>query len=401
MKCSNCNKKYHDDKTAITIGECKICQFCVDNASSKPSNVLVNDVLAYINTYRAGCSRRKLRDVCSSYYTDEEIFSAKTILHSENPTIFGELIKRQDSKEGSKEQRSKEEANVDDIYEWFKKLDEYNIEYIIYSSNIKRLPKFNPEETDNASILERLIQVEEMLKYNKASHFSLVTRTCKLEEKLYQGDECIENIVKKTDDKVVQMFNNVKNIDMEVKTQNTVIQKTIESQVKSYVNAVKTTPVTSNRNSSNVLQNNSNGSSSNNINGNSQNISNDGWKRVQNRRKAVCGTARPGAVGTKVMGAPPPSRHFVIERVLGGITSEDLKAHISFKNSEIEIRSLECMSHSEARYKKFKLEISVEDCQAIYNPDFWQWGMRIRPYVRKRSTEENAPFFRPWGVENN
>ena len=122
---------------------------------------------------------------------------------------------------------------------------------------------------------------------------------------------------------------------------------------------------------------------------------------MRQRRAAVVGTARPGAVGTKVMGAPPPSRHFVIERVLGDITTEDLKAHISFKNSDIEIRSLECMSHSEARYKKFKLEISVEDCQAIYNPDFWQWGMRIRPFVRKRTTEENAPFFRPWGGESN
>ena len=218
MKCSNCKEKYQAESIAITIGECKICQLCVDSASSKPSNVLVNDVLAYINTYRAGCSKRKLRDVCSSFYTDEEIFSAKMMLHSENPTIFGELIKRQDSKEGSKDQRSKEEANVDDIYEWFKKLDENNIEYTIYSNNIKRLPKFNPEEADNVSMLERLIQIEETLKENKASHLGLVTRTCKLEEKLYQGDECIENIVKKTDDKVVQMFNNVKNIDMEVKT---------------------------------------------------------------------------------------------------------------------------------------------------------------------------------------
>ena len=85
--------------------------------------------------------------------------------------------------------------------------------------------------------------------------------------------------------------------------------------------------VTNNSNSSNILKNNSNGSSSNNINGNSsnnnlhtQNKSNEGWQyqRVRQRRVAVVGTARPGAVGTKVMGAPPPSRHFVIKSVLGG-----------------------------------------------------------------------------------
>ena len=87
--------------------------------------------------------------------------------------------------------------------------------------------------------------------------------------------------------------------------------------------------------------------------------------------------------------------------MLSDISKDDLMAHILHKNKELEIRSLECMSHNDSRYKKFKLEISVEDCQTVYTSDFWQWGMRIRPYFRKRSTNERIPLFRPWREEND
>ena len=42
------------------------------------------------------------------------------------------------------------------------------------------------------------------------------------------------------------------------------------------------------------------------------------------------------------------------------------------------------MSHEESRYKKFKLEVSVEDCKVVFAPDLWPWGMRIRPFFRNR-----------------
>ena len=110
------------------------------------------------------------------------------------------------------------------------------------------------------------------------------------------------------------------------------------------------------------------------------------------------GTARPipatSGSTNKIFGAPPPSRHFVLERVRNEITKEDLTAYINNKNNELEVRSLECLSHSESRYKKFKVEISVEFCKVIYAPDFWPWGTRIRPFFRKRNDVAGASPFR-------
>ena len=116
------------------------------------------------------------------------------------------------------------------------------------------------------------------------------------------------------------------------------------------------------------------------------------------KKKALLGTARPvpAASGStsKVFGAPPPSRHFVLERVMKEVTDEDIKAYINNKNGELEVRSLECMSHESSRYKKFKIEISVEDCKIIYAPDFWPWGTRIRPFFRRRNVDDERPFRR-------
>lgn len=153
--------------------------------------------------------------------------------------------------------------------------------------------------------------------------------------------------------------------------------------------------------SNNVAVNggNNQGSQSNNT-GNTGNQQNNEWRLVDNKKKkkAVLGTARPVSAASsstsKIFGAPPPSRHFVIERVMKDVTKEELLAYITSKNGELEVRSLECMSHEESLYNKFKVEISVEDCKIIYAPDFWPWGTRIRPFFRKRNVDDARPFRR-------
>ena len=107
------------------------------------------------------------------------------------------------------------------------------------------------------------------------------------------------------------------------------------------------------------------------------------------------GTARPVSATSgstnKIFGAPPPSRYFVLERLMKDITKEELEGYINNKNRELEVRSLECMSHQDARYNKYKIEISVEDCKIVYAPDFWPFGTRIRPFFRKRNVDDSGP----------
>ena len=79
-------------------------------------------------------------------------------MHSQNPVLFGECVKRQDSTVGG---RTKIEANIDDIYDWFRKLDDNDLTINISAKNLKRVPRFNPEEGETTSMLERIIKLEE------------------------------------------------------------------------------------------------------------------------------------------------------------------------------------------------------------------------------------------------
>ena len=105
MKCDKCNKTYQSDCTAISVGIIKICTTCVESAASKHNNVIINEVLSYINVYRKSCNKRKMREACAGYYTHDEIFNAKTLLHNQDPSFFGELIKRQDTGIGHKKKQ--------------------------------------------------------------------------------------------------------------------------------------------------------------------------------------------------------------------------------------------------------------------------------------------------------
>ena len=80
MKCDKCNKSYQQNSIAISVGDTKICKTCVDAAAS--NNVCINEVLAYINTYRHSSGKKRMREVCAGFYKEEEIFEAKTLLHS-------------------------------------------------------------------------------------------------------------------------------------------------------------------------------------------------------------------------------------------------------------------------------------------------------------------------------
>lgn len=98
-------------------------------------------------------------------------------------------------------------------------------------------------------------------------------------------------------------------------------------------------------------------------------------RRPQKRRNVTVGT---NSQNDGVLGAPAPSRHIVIERVMRSTSLESLRKLID-KNGII-VRSLEALSHVEAKYQKFKLEVPKSDLQKVYNGENWPVGVCVRPY---------------------
>ena len=254
MKCDKCGKSCQKNTAAISVGEIKICQIYVDKVASDLDNFIVNEVLAYIDNYRHSSNKSRMREACAGFFSEDEIFNAKILLHSKNPSLFGECVKRQDSTVGG---RNKNEANLDDIYDWFRKLDDIDISLNICAKNLKRVPRFNPEEGEITSMLERLIKIEEAMKAEKDTHLALITRTSKLEEKVFNGSESLENKLtlvndnlNKTETKIVKMSKEVVNMDKEIK-----------SQKDSFSGVLKSSLGRINNNNNNNINNNNNSSS--------------------------------------------------------------------------------------------------------------------------------------------
>ena len=376
VKCEAENKLHPFDK----------CIECIKYILGKPQ-VLISNVLAYVNSFRSGHSRLKVQLACLKGFDLKDIEDAKELLFKEYENILGTPIRRQG---GSKKNIS--EYNIEDIYDAFTALDKKKIVVQCVADNIKLLPKFNPEELELSAILERLLKLEVKIE----DHENRLDQGLAVEIKQASEIEVTKKLVQNVDNEVKNCMSIVDDTRSEVKIQEnnvTSLQTVIQQEKLSFAGMVK-----SGRSDIQSVNRapSGNQSQSHSIN-NNQISSNDGFKVVnRKRRAALVGTARPGGVGTKVMGAPPPSRHFVIERVLDETTKEDLVSYINSKDSNLEVRSLTCMSHIDSRFKKFKLEISVEDCKTIYDPDFWQWGMRVRPFYRKRNTDdEGNRFFRP------
>ena len=100
------------------------------------------------------------------------------------------------------------------------------------------------------------------------------------------------------------------------------------------------------------------------------------WTVVEKKkRNIVFGT---GCGSDRVLGAPPPSRDLVIERVSKVTKETDLKDHI--KSKGVCLRSMSLMSHIDAKHQTFKLEICKDDLMKVYYPHVWPCGISIRRY---------------------
>ena len=92
------------------------------------------------------------------------------------------------------------------------------------------------------------------------------------------------------------------------------------------------------------------------------------------------GLASSAAKPSLRLGAPPPSRYLVIAKILKGKTTDDVSSYIKEVDSSIDIRSLIPISHEEAPFQKFKLEVSVSDFFKVNNRNFWHSGVYCYPF---------------------
>lgn len=104
-------------------------------------------------------------------------------------------------------------------------------------------------------------------------------------------------------------------------------------------------------------------------------------KLMKKHKKSITGQGAPG-LGSKLKGAPEPSRDVFVYRVQKGVEAKDIQDHMAEQN--IQIRDVKMISNEEAKFCSFKVEIKLSDYDTVVDSAFWPEGIRVRRYYKPR-----------------
>lgn len=408
-RCSSTNKvKNH-----------KWCENCSELANEHKEYDGVNSLLTYVCTYYDGSSRDKVHLAVANFYSVDEIKIAKKLLWDRFESDLPKFESRRDS-----DNRSAKDMMVSDILGALDHLDNAKVEYSFVTRDIKRLPKFSPEETNVCSMVDRVVTVEmkctEMDERQNVCGMEIDDmrkRMANFESLLKRHDRLLNNVSdEQGNDNVtpVQMDNHDDKVSPGVK-------QTASSAPSASGLSTGDTVELDNESSSSVRprDNNTVASMSNNeelkqtfagtlkegaengfsysreyvrklerdlkmaqtqkkTTGNEKHDirARDSFHRPrQNKSGIITGQARGDS---KIRGGPPPSRDFFVYNVHSDTSEEDMKDHLERRG--VDVRLIEQASDDTKLYKSFHIEVSVKDMNVMRSPESWPFGIRVRKW---------------------
>ncbi len=153
-----------DPWASVRPRQANMSQTEMGNVQTERSGLVINELLCYVDNYRHSSSRNMLRDTVKQYFTQEDVIDAKAKLFN----ICVDEIKDLNipPQRRASPQRSAQEADIEDILSIFEHVDEKHILPTFAAVNLTRIPKFNPEEVDMYSVVQRLNKLEHQVKVN-------------------------------------------------------------------------------------------------------------------------------------------------------------------------------------------------------------------------------------------
>ena len=124
-----------------------------------PADFVCNELLSYVQLYRNRATHDKIKKIILNFYFADDITSAKDTLWNHCDTFMGDKPIRRDSFA-----RLRQDADIEDIISAFKKADENNVKLPTFVvMKLDRLPRYDPEEVNLFSLIDRLAVIKKEL----------------------------------------------------------------------------------------------------------------------------------------------------------------------------------------------------------------------------------------------
>ena len=170
------------------------------------SHVLISKVLCFVHHHLQNCAPDHVKTVAVSAFTGDEIVAAKKLLWG---SYVKEKLKPYQERRTSAG-RKLEEANVADIIEAFKDLDQKEEFVHCAVIDIKEFPSFSPERLNTVAMLRRLEMLETRYKDIEDSANKNTIEICNIQESVHKQSKQITDVVN-TVDTHGTLINNLQN----------------------------------------------------------------------------------------------------------------------------------------------------------------------------------------------
>ena len=115
-------------------------------------------------------------------------------------------------------------------------------------------------------------------------------------------------------------------------------------------------------------------------------------ERGQQKRQYVKGRQRTKIHGSNdtsvVSGAPPPKRDYFLSRIVKSTEDDVLRQFIV--DSGIGLVDLRLVSNENAKFKSYKLSVSLDDRDKIWSPNLWPKGSCIEKWKPKNNESKSS-----------
>ena len=388
----------------------------------------LNPLLCYITYGLNSGTPSHVKSTVLGTFTSHEITSAKNILFNQCDTdIIGENIKRQ-----STNTRSKEEANIHDIVQAIIQLD--NSQKLptmaIAAFDLHKIPRMHPEETNMISALERIRSLEDTVNNLRYMVDTVMTDNASLRADI--TSHCAPSYAKiasgssKPNTLSKSPLSNPSIVSSQTGALNTNSTTKIATPNIGNVSSKVSTNKIPDRNDSkgnteHIEPNNTNNKSAKKPDTKvpdtavpaeevldsdvpsditpelSSRTSDDGQEGFMqpryHRRKQSRRIVRGNRSDDRIQGAPVASRFLFIYRVKKTTSVDNINTYLM--DMEVDVRSLESVSHKDAKYKSFKLEVSKDDYTKLFSEDAWPNGICVKQYISKRKAIDSSEIPNP------
>jgi hypothetical protein len=397
MKCVLCERENPKSSDSLTEGSwlCKRCGKKSVNDDTvqvlDKDHVIVNELLTYVCFYYLNSSIGGIKDVLKEFYHPKEVSDAKVLLWQIEKDNLPAFVIRQDS-----DLRSAKEADIADIVNAFKKMDNDNVAFPEFvCRNMDRIPKYGPEEIDLTSVVDRLAAVE-----------SKMSRINKIDSRL-NNVECSSVKNKDSIDTLFSFY--YQSHSMSSRLQSLSVGGTAEqqSQTKQSTQRAPEKPAQVKLKSKGIpdifLQGTGQGQGSKTgiperpdiqLNPNPDDAARgnsadrDGFRyskqEIRKKRKeAVYGkrSSNQGNHGT-LRGAPQTLDIFVF-RCDKNATCDKVRKYM--EDNSTSVLDIECVSSVEARYRSYRVSVPRDSHDDVMDGDFWPEGVGVRYFKRRRA----------------